>query len=51
MKVKEIKKVKSNSNTNTTPYESFPKMKLDGFYQAVQNTDMLEVIEKLKRKK
>lgn len=51
MNLKEIKKIKSSSKTGFSSNESFPKIKIDGFYQAIQNTDMLEVVEKIKKEK
>jgi hypothetical protein len=30
---------------------SFPKIKMDGFFEAVKNTNMIEVIELIKKEK
>ncbi len=37
-------KQKFNSSKST-----FPKVKIDGFHDAVKNTDMLEVVEQIKK--
>ena len=49
MNVKEVKnKIKLKTNTSKT---KFPQVKMDGFQDAIQNTDMLTVIEQIKRGK
>jgi hypothetical protein len=34
---------------NTTAKSKFPKEKVDGFYQAIHNTNMIEVVESIKK--
>jgi hypothetical protein len=51
MKIKELKKINPIIKTRSSLNESFPKIKLEGFYQAVENTDILEAVEKIKKEK
>ncbi|HLO53125.1 MAG TPA: hypothetical protein VK169_02495 [Saprospiraceae bacterium] len=49
MNVKEVKnKEKLKTNTSKT---IFPQVKIDGFHDAIKNTDMLKVVEQIKREK
>jgi|JI7StandDraft_1071085.scaffolds.fasta_scaffold218667_3 hypothetical protein len=49
MNVKEVKnKLKLKTNTSKT---KFPQVKIDGFQDAIKNTDMLKVVEQIKREK
>ena len=49
MNVKEVeKKVKLKTNTSNT---KFPQVKIEGFHDAIKNTDMLKVVEQIKREK
>ena len=40
----------SKSKTNTSKTK-FPQVKIDGFQDAIKNTDMLKVVEQIKREK
>ena len=52
MNIKEIKKIKPINKTDASSKQgAFPKVKLDGFYHAVQKTDMLEVVEKIQKER
>jgi len=51
MNANEINTTKAKIKYASEPKGTFPKVKLDGFYQAVQNTDMLEAVEKIKKEK
>jgi hypothetical protein len=49
MNVKEVKnKIKLKTNTSK---KKFPQVKIDGFQDAIKNTDMLKVVEQIKREK
>jgi len=49
MNVKEVKnKIKLITNTSKS---KFPQVKIDGFHDAIKNTDMLKVVEQIKREK
>jgi len=49
MNVKEANnKVKLKTKTSKT---KFPQVKIDGFHDAIKNTDMLKVVEQIKREK
>ncbi|MBK9962871.1 MAG: hypothetical protein IPP06_16560 [Saprospiraceae bacterium] len=49
MNVKEVeKKVKLKTNTSKT---KFPQVKIEGFQDAIKNTDMLKVVEQIKGRK
>ena len=52
MNIKEALNTKPKSITNSTTAKSkFPKEKVDGFYQTIQNTNMLEVVESIKKER
>lgn len=49
MKVKEAKnKASIKTITSKTKY---PQVKIDGFHNAIKNTDMLEVVEQINKEK
>ncbi len=49
MNVKEVKnKVKLKTYISKT---KFPQVKIDGFQDAIKNTDMLKVVEQIKKEK
>jgi hypothetical protein len=49
MNVKEVKnKVTLKTNASNT---KFPQVKIDGFQDAIKNTDMLNMVEQIKREK
>ncbi len=52
MKITEALNTKPKSSTNSTTAKSkFPTEKVDGFYQAIQHTNMLEVVESIKKER
>ena len=53
MNSKEInnKVLGSIGKVSPTTKNSFPKVKMDGFYDTVKNTNMIEVVEQIKKEK
>jgi len=49
MNVKEVKK-KANLKTKKSNTK-FPQVKIDGFQDAIKNTDMLKVVEQIKKER
>jgi hypothetical protein len=50
MHVKEVKNKEIKIKTNPSKTK-FPQVKIDGFHDAIKNTDMLKVVEQVKREK
>lgn len=49
MNVKEVKK-KATLKTKKSNTK-FPQVKIDGFHDAIKNTDMLKVVEQIKKER
>jgi hypothetical protein len=43
-----VKEIKNKTNISKT---KFPQVKIDGFNNAVKNTDLLKVVEQIKKEK
>jgi hypothetical protein len=51
MNIKEALNSKPKNLYGSTNKTSLPKEKVEGFYQAIQNTNMLEVVEAMKKER
>jgi hypothetical protein len=51
MKTKEATIIKPKNISTSNTKNSFPKEKVDGFYQALNKTNMLAVVESIKKEK
>jgi hypothetical protein len=51
MNIKSVLKSKQVSTSTSSVKTPLPKEKVDGFYQALQKTNMLEVVESIKKER